>query len=142
MILTKILKHANKGLILYSPVFGNVTFMGITEQYRRPIIVRLSNGNLYSFDDEGRMYTEFKQGECMLFPSKDKRDWKDFSFNKYSFKPFDKVLVRDSYNDSWHCDLFSHYEDKRFITTGGSWVRCIPYEGNEALSGTNIDVHN
>lgn len=56
---------------------------------------------------------------------------------EHQFKPFDKVLVRDSYNDMWRANLFSHIrEDGRYVTTGLVWNFCIPYIGNESLLGT------
>lgn len=60
---------------------------------------------------------------------------------EYQFKPFDKVLVRDSYNDMWRANLFSHIrEDGRYVTTGLVWNFCIPYIGNESLLGTTKDM--
>lgn len=60
---------------------------------------------------------------------------------KPKFKPFDKVLARDSYNDNWHADLFSHYNvgnsNYPFRTLVSYYKYCIPYEGNEHLVGTN-----
>lgn len=54
------------------------------------------------------------------------------------FKPFEKVLVRDSIYDVWRASFFSHIkeDDERYTTTGLSWNFCIPYEGNEHLLGT------
>lgn len=54
------------------------------------------------------------------------------------FKPFEKVLVRDSIDDVWRASFFSHIkeDDGRYVTTGLSWKFCIPYEGNEHLLGT------
>lgn len=58
------------------------------------------------------------------------------------FKPFEKVLVRDSYNDMWRASFFSHIkeDDGRYVTTGLIWKFCIPYIGNESLVGTTKDV--
>lgn len=58
------------------------------------------------------------------------------------FKPFEKVLVRDSYGDMWRACLFSHIreDDGRYATTGLTWKFCIPYIGNEHLLGTTKDV--
>lgn len=52
-----------------------------------------------------------------------------------SFKPFDKVLVRDNKTDEWICDFYSHYIDGENLhkCVGGLWCECIPYEGNEHL---------
>lgn len=59
---------------------------------------------------------------------------------KCKFKPFDKVLVRDSYDDMWRACFFSHIrKDGRYVTTCFTWKFCIPYEGNERLLGTTDD---
>lgn len=54
------------------------------------------------------------------------------------FKPFEKVLVRDSYDEMWRASFFSHIkeDDGRYVTTCITWRFCIPYEGNEHLLGT------
>jgi hypothetical protein len=54
------------------------------------------------------------------------------------FKLFEKVLVRDSYDDMWRASFFSHIkeDDGRYVTTCITWRFCIPYEGNEHLLGT------
>lgn len=54
-----------------------------------------------------------------------------------SFKPFDKVLVRDSIDGEWMPDFYAHsLSVGHCVITGGEWSQCIPYEGNEALLGT------
>ena len=57
---------------------------------------------------------------------------------EHQFKPFEKVLVRDSYDDVWRASFFSHIKenDGRYVTTCITWKLCIPYEGNEHLLGT------
>lgn len=55
------------------------------------------------------------------------------------FKPFDKVLTRDTEDSEWACDMFSHMSDDTrypYQTITGVYKYCIPYEGNEALLGT------
>lgn len=61
---------------------------------------------------------------------------------KVELRPFDKVLVRDSYNDMWRASFFSHIkeDDGRYVTTCCTWKFCIPYIGNESLVGTTKDV--
>lgn len=92
-----------------------------------------------------------KDGKCSmtdaeptLFPSKEQRDWSKFGVtdqeSKHQFKPFDKVLVRDSDHSKWECDIFSHFGDEEgiFVCISDWWRQCIPYEGNEHLLGTTI----
>lgn len=57
----------------------------------------------------------------------------------YEFKPFQKVLVRDSNTEKWGADFFSYYEEGSeysYTCTACGFRQCIPYEGNEHLLGT------
>ena len=57
------------------------------------------------------------------------------------FEPFQKVLVRDSCNDKWKADYFSHYDEDNslfpYYCVGCCYKVCIAYEGNEHLLGTD-----
>ena len=55
------------------------------------------------------------------------------------FKPFDKVLVRNGYIDTWGADIFLEYSNLefQFRCFRCVWRQCIPYEGNESLLGTS-----
>ena len=64
---------------------------------------------------------------------------------EYQFKPFEKVLVRDTCNGIWKATFFSHIKDNdnstyKYVCNCISWRQCIPYEGNESLLGTTKDV--
>lgn len=63
---------------------------------------------------------------------------------EHQFKPFEKVLVRDSFDDVWRASFFSHIKenDGRYVTTCVTWKFCIPYEGNEHLLGTTNNVED
>lgn len=67
-------------------------------------------------------------------------------FDMSILKPFDKVLVRDKSEDEWSADLYSHFNNGTFlndyVTTGGQWDMCIPYEGNEHLLGTTNEPND
>lgn len=54
------------------------------------------------------------------------------------FKPFDRVLVRQSDKDYWRASLYSHFNSKEniHVTAWMNWYQCIPYEGNQELVGT------
>lgn len=138
------LKGCPQGTKLYSPLFGEVELVRIDMgNHRFSIIVKvLEDGIPYSvvtFTAEGKWYG-IEQSECLLFPSKDNRDWNEFNLPANTFKPFDKVLVRDGINEKWSINLFSYYdgEDQTFpyVCASGRYVRCIHYEGNEHLLNT------
>lgn len=57
------------------------------------------------------------------------------------FEPFQKVLVRDSCDDKWRANYFSHYDEDNssfpYYCVDDCYKVCIAYEGNEHLLGTN-----
>lgn len=70
---------------------------------------------------------------------------------KHELKPFDRVLVRkpdlidphDIYEpDEWVPTLFQGVSNDGcyFIAEHKEWNECIPYEGNEDLVGTTINL--
>lgn len=150
MNIAEILKKCPKGMKLYSSVYGEVEFVKVQygENYAIHCIVK--DGTLDYFTSDGRIYCGY-DAECVLFPSKDQRDWNKFIVpnqvndqeTKHQFKPFDKVLVRDRNDGKWGCDFFSHIaEDNRYICIHSWWKQCIPYEGNEHLLGTTNNPKN
>ena len=115
--LVEILKYCPKGTKLYSTLFGDVEFERVckSEGNAFPIEVKRSDGTIVTFMKNGRFYFGY-DGECTLFPSRDQRDWSKFiapwlkkeRFDPKTLLPYEKVLVRDSHNDTWTCKFFSH----------------------------------
>jgi hypothetical protein len=142
MNIAEILRKCPKGTKLYSTVYGEVELVCVNNNYIFPISCRRRNGYEDSFTNDGRVYFDYPDAECVLFPSKDQRDWSKFGATnketKPQFKPFDKVLVRDRDDRKWGCDFFCHLGDKEgvFVCISSWWRQCIPYEGNEHLLGT------
>lgn len=141
MNIAEILKDCPKGTRLYSPVFGELNFELVNEGARFPIICTAIDGAVPIFTCDGRYLDGYTNAECTLFPSRDQRNWNKFGMtdqeSKHQLKPFDKVLVRDSDNEKWELNLFSHIdEDDSYFCLRSYWKQCIPYEGNEHLLGT------
>lgn len=140
MDLTKILKVGDR---IYTPLFGYIEIMSINRSKKFSIMAYANGSGYVSFTSDGKPYESTP--ECLLFPSKDNRDWNTWKTEKKCpFKPFDKVLVRDDYGydqDHWCCDFFSHIDDNDcFVTSGGEWSECIPYnKETQHLVGTNQD---
>ena len=76
--LTKILKNCPNGTELYSLVHGEVEFQKSNFSFTYPILVRLENGIVESFTSNGKLFENYN-GECILFPSRDQRDWSKFT---------------------------------------------------------------
>ena len=142
--LTNTLKDCPKGTKLYSPIFGEVELVAIEENFVYPIDVAATPigstvQEIKSFTSDGKFLGCYANEECMLFPSKDNRDWSTFKAPKPEpkFEPFQRVLVRDYKDKPWVNDFFGYLEDGTdFICSTGRWTYCIPYEGNEYLLGT------
>lgn len=78
MNIATLLKNAPRGTKLYSPIHGDVIFQKVTDAVTHPIEVldKYNHEELFAYD--GRYLGEYADGECMLFPSKDNRDWSTF----------------------------------------------------------------
>ena len=134
--LTKILKDCPKGTTFYHLVYEDVSFEGITDLVY-PIQVSSKEAGVILLSRKGRMV--IGKGECVLFPSKDQRDWSKFTaswykkekFDPKTLQPFDKVLVRDLYPCSWRCTFYSHTKEDgnpfKYITDNSIYEFCIPY---------------
>lgn len=227
--IAEILKDCPKGTKLYSPLFGDATLKEVNPVLNFPIVIKSSKNNDVAFTKTG-LYFDYKEAECLLFPSSEMRDWTKFfkrgdilvngdvivlfkewvdssykyfktslfiwdSINKgynkettynveyfqraskaqqeyfinkietfyngkynsiilqvdpvkteCSFKPFDKVLVRNCAIDAWLPGFFyklsRDYNHPYHIMnlhhlTDYAYKQCIPYEGNEHLLGTS-----
>lgn len=111
MNIAEILKNVPKGTKLYSPIFGDVTFKGINNLY---IEVLGSSHIVREFLHNGKFYNH---GECMLFPSRENRDWN----NVCLFKDGD-ILI----SSSGHPFIFKELKDNVCsiycgIDTGGNF---------------------
>ena len=78
----------------------------------------------------------------LMFSQQDKWELMSNKFDINTLKPFDKVLVRDTKEQVWVADLFSHMVKRplggyTFACVGHYPNQCIPYKDNEHLLGTN-----
>lgn len=146
--LIEILKDCPSGTKLYSTVLGEVELDYVENGGDYPIQVLLK-GDTDSFTREGRLFSD-KEGECVLFPSKEQRDWSKFKpkkpkFDPKTLQPFDKVLTRDD-GGEWFCHFFSHHYDIESKcmyaqTDGCVYDSCIPYnEDTKHLVGTTEEA--
>ena len=146
--LTKILKDCPNGFELYSTLCGTVLFREI-DSFDYPVKCECRDGQLMRFTKEG--YFFYYQGaECLLFPSKDQRDWSKFTapwhkkdkFDPQTLRPFDKVLARFTEEYEWGCALYSHRTaDGEYVTTYSICPHCIPYnDETKHLVGTTDEA--
>lgn len=71
--LCEILK-GHEGETFYSPIYGNVILHSINDIGDYVINITYNDNNSNSFTKFGKFY-DIEDSECLIFPSKDQRDW-------------------------------------------------------------------
>lgn len=155
--LTKILKGCPEGTKLYTTIWGEVTFIEVSENVCNlyPIII-YNECDHVGLTKDGRYLINKQDSECILFPSKEQRDWSKFTapwckkdkFDPKTLKPFDRVLAASMADGRWACDFFSHIGEsirdsgRLYVGTGfGAYDRMIPYnDDTKHLVGTNEEA--
>ena len=106
-----ILKDKPVGLKFYSNTFGYISFNGV---HKDKVYFFSEDTNAHSVKPNGKMYDG---GECIIFPSKEMRDWEKFSWKKGD------VLVSE---DNVHI-IFEKFEDDTYTRFKGKhylWKEC------------------
>lgn len=149
--LVEILKDCSKGTKLYSTTYGDVELIRVNQNndVYYPIKIKLSDDSINSVTTDGRL-CEYYNGECILFPSKEQRDWSKFKVKKHRFdpktlQPFDKVLVRDTNSEKWKIQFFSHVierdVDYPYVCITNPYRYCIPLnDDTKHLLDTNEEA--
>ena len=149
--LTKILKDCPKGTKFYTTVWGEVYFEKIVDIEVYTIEIDTASG--YQHLTKEGYYIKSDDAECIIFPSKEQRNWSNFSapwykaekFDPKTLKPFDRILCRLSEKCKWTCSFFSYADDNNFKDA----VNCmdhyttnvIPYnEETKHLVGTKEEA--
>ena len=144
--LTKILKDCPEGTELWSDNYGIVKFVNVSTEWDTPIRVKLTNGFVVCYTEEGWCDKRFP-ANCLLWPSRDCRDWSKFTapwlkkerFDPKTLKPFDKIIFKG--HGMWFCGLFSHIHNS-YACVGETYYKCvIPYnDDTKRLLGTKDEA--
>ena len=149
--LTKILKNCPKGWKFYTPVWGEVEFIEYSRESGNFIFNPIDMPNA----DDIHIYVDGTYccfGECIIFPSKEQRDWNKFTapwykkekFDPNILQPFDRVLVRNFKVYKWKCEHFSYFNERNdysYICSSGSYAYCVPYnDETKHLLGTEDEA--
>jgi hypothetical protein len=113
----EILKNEEYGTELYTPICGKVWHSGMAndKDIAKAIWTEDEAGREHFFDKNGKIY---KEGEILLFPSKEMRDWSKF------FKKGDVLVHRDL---NIHV-IFEGFKDNRYTRFKSKhylWKECF-----------------
>lgn len=116
----EILKDEERGTELYTPICGRVWHSGMAndKDSAKAIWTEDEDGREHFFDKNGKVS---KEGEVLLFPSKEMRDWSKF------FKKGDVLVSKDR---EVHI-IFEKFEDDAFTKFRGKhylWNECYNEE--------------
>lgn len=155
--LVEILKDCPKGTKLWSPLFGEVIFdrvdVELANSSRKTCCIYTQVGS-YSekFSKYGFYFPEMEYSECVLFPSKNQRNWSKFQpknpkFDPKTLKLFDRVIARICDGDAycWFADFVSMpatvYDRIPCIMSNKDCNMVIPYnEETKHLVGTTEEA--
>ena len=109
--IANILKNKPKGTKLYADAFGELKLVKVDKV--DTIYTRTKEGMFYSFYNDGKYD---KNGEPILVPSKEMRDW-----NKFTWKKGD-VLVSNDYGtevifDKWYDNTYTNFYCKHYLNS-------------------------
>lgn len=116
--ISEILKDKPVGLKFYSNTFGYISFNGV---HKDKVYFFSEDTNAHSVKPNGKMYDG---GECIIFPSKEMRDWE-----KFSWKKGDVLVSKDR---EVHI-IFEKFEDDAFTKFRGKYYLWNEYYNEEVF---------
>ena len=142
--LTKILRNCPKGFKLYSLVHGEVTFLGISEVSSIYSVNVKVDGLVVSYTFDGKIHYYYGR-ECVLFPSKEQRDWSKFTAPwlkkeesiKPKFKAGDRIRHKETNKDDVY-EISKVYDDSYGIV-GFNWGIYMKYQDQYELVSNKFD---
>ena len=109
--IAKILEDKPQGTKLYSLTYGGCFYQEYTGDFG--IECQSQNGVQFNLDEYGRYCIE---GECILFPSKEMRDW-----SKFSWKKGDVLVSNDGGTevifDKWYDETYTSFYCKHYLNS-------------------------
>lgn len=129
--LCEILKDTPKGTKFYSPICGEIEFIKIGDSLSSNYPIETANKrSTYSFTKEG-YYSIEGTPECLLFPSKDQRDWSKY---QKSFVNGDIITSK-----AGGIALFSHTQT-HFECSNVVYYHCVFYPSQKFSLGLNCGI--
>lgn len=104
--IAEILKDKPTGISLWSMTLAKCTLQGVDNNGVYSVCVRSKNtGDLARYSYKGRWNEGIEDSECVLFPSKEMRDWSKFAWKKGDVLVCVKTEYVDGENikaDTWY----------------------------------------
>lgn len=125
--IAEILKDKPTGTSLWSITLAKCTLQGVDNNGAYPVCVRSKNtGDLARYSYKGRWNEGIEDSECVLFPSKEMRDWSKFAWKKGDVlvnKDRDTHVIFEEFTDDTYTTFTGKHYRSKISKNGYEYVR-------------------
>ena len=139
----EVLESKPNGTKLWSVLFGKCFLDGIDINNIRPIRIGIEKGDTFKLTANAKLGGKYIDGDCLLYPSKEMRDW-----SRFAWKKGDILISSDGGTDvrkdfssfSAHIDQFTMNTNLTLdIIEDKSGIKLIGRTDNPYISISNMD---
>lgn len=112
----EVLESKPNGTKLWCVLFGKCFLDGIDINNIRPIRIGIENGDTFKLTANAKLSGKYIDGDCLLYPSKEMRDW-----SRFAWKKGDILISSDGgaevIFDKWYDDTYTSFYCKHYLNS-------------------------
>ena len=122
----EVLESKPNGTKLWCVLFGKCFLDGIDINNIRPIRIGIEKGDTFKLTANAKLGGKYIDGDCLLYPSKEMRDW-----SRFAWKKGDILISSDGGTevifDKWYDDTYTSFYCKHYLNSEDE-TRFVYYE--------------
>lgn len=111
----EVLERKPNGTKLWCVLFGKCSLHGIDISQTLPITIETEKGYTFRLTANAKIGVKYTDGECLIFPSDEMRDW-----SKFSWKRGDILVSNDGGTmvifDKWYDDAYTSFYCRHYLS--------------------------
>lgn len=112
----EVLESKPNGTKLWCVLFGKCFLDGIDINNIRPIRIGIEKGDTFKLTANAKLSGKYIDGDCLLYPSKEMRDW-----SRFAWKKGDILISSDGGTevifDKWYDDTYTSFYCKHYLNS-------------------------
>ena len=112
----EVLESKPNGTKLWCVLFGKCFLDGIDINNIRPIRIGIEKGDTFKLTANAKLSGKYIDGDCLLYPSKEMRDW-----SRFAWKKGDILISSDGgaevIFDKWYDDTYTSFYCKHYLNS-------------------------
>ena len=112
----EVLESKPNGTKLWCVLFGKCFLDGIDINNIRPIRIGIEKGDTFKLTANAKLGGKYIDGDCLLYPSKEMRDW-----SRFAWKKGDILISSDGGTevifDKWYDDTYTSFYCKHYLNS-------------------------